>query len=1146
MLQKVVPNGNEGGSNGEKGSRGSIEEDKSVTSGDSNSDSDGTSEEEDDDYDEDDDDDDDSSSNGNSNSSDDGNSETKKKDKKRMRKSKRRKARRKQLKKKKTVDENDQKEEGHDDDETLAASEGTQDLDGMEDEDEDDDEDEDEEEWGQRRNLFKDTLEKGRFWYMKGRPAKIGHHRRLCWCILDKEAYQVRCYSMKMKVVSCIDLRLAKEPERCEPAKKGHYPVVFSSEHTRKAFTLEAETEEQRDMLYEKAQEVVRGMDPPDQEMIRMFLEADRDGSFTLDFNEVKRLLTRRGVQISVSAMHDKFDDVDSDRNGTLDFGEFERLENNIRYDKDIEKIFKRYAGRDCRYMSRAAFVRFLRVAQGCEVLDDKRLDAIIAKYNPFLREARAAQAAQAAQGKGAKKKKRPNSTRKSVAPSGDVLAVSAAISTAGADEDEDEEEAARRNGLDIRGFAAFLRSTEDNPTLRTEAPSLGCPLAQYMISACANPCMDGSNASTPQKTLEAAVAANCRYYELSALGKGDSVAFGVKGAKSISVPETLIRLKELLRRDPSMPLVVSLDVVGCSKAEQDMLRSSVEEAFGGNLASPDVLTPSGASTAAGSGGGGGEPSSKAGKDGSKLATPASLAGKVILMMRGNALAAGKAEAEAEAEAVAEESLAEGFDIASLARGTGGSGAGSAGGLLGDRLYSQLLQQGNGGGGGDDDDDGKKKKKKKKKKERYLVPPDDPADEWGEDDSPIVPGLGAHAALVGTTFLGVEKSKHPEFRNATSAGGRGPAAARSVITLKPAKALLVGTPTNAALLRSYCARRLARVLPRTVAENPFPLIAGGLQIAPADYTARKSGIPRTTLITREFFRGRGVVPKPAWLNTAHGVPPVADAVLLQVTIINARQLPKAGREAAVDPYVTATILGFDKESSPCANPYVPKSEAFASEATNITGIPLHVLAARVNKPQQTPTVKNNGWDPSWNTTFEFTLYAPALDALVLTIKDKDFGPDDFLGFAALPCNLINRGYRTLKLCDSFGNELPFAYLLCYFNFIPISARVKTTVPILPEHRIAVPTYNQSSLPQQLSTPRQQQQQQQQKILSNEPQGSLSQQNQQQQQQPQSQQQSQPQAKSQSQVKEQKQKAESKQKSETKRKSTSKVKKPKTK
>ena len=984
---------------------------------------------------------------------------------------------------------------------------------------------------------------------MKGLPGKLGHHRRkLCWCVLDKEAYQIRCYDMSMKVVSCIDLRLAKEPELSEPAKKGHYPVVFSSDYTRKAFTLEAETEERQRQLHAQAQAVVREMDPPDKEMIRMFLEADDDGSFTLEFNEVKRLLMRRGVQISVSTMRDKFDDVDYDHNGSLDFGEFEQLEHNIQYDKEIEKIFRHYAGHANRYMSRRRFVRFLRVAQGynnnnnnnnvgggnnSNVLDETRIDALMAKYKAAVKvpprratpstsavtvtstgaNGVGAGAGAGAASAGTKKGKRARAGTAAAAAAAAAARAREAAEAAEAEErrrrqqqrqEAEDREIMEGDALDMKGFTAFIHSAEDNPLLRsssssppqlllsttttttTSSSSLskssapdkknkgkgkkggsasgdedqhvtdnnsgeggegeGCgssgsgssrwwisaesgdlerPLAQYLISGCANPCADSAGkGADPMRTLEAAIAANCRYYELSALGKGDSVVFGIKGAKAIDARAALEALKGLLARDATTPLILALEVVGCSPAEQEKLLALLDAVFGKAIVParkvfttidtpypPAVLRGSASTSSASSSSSKGQKkkkekekekqqrqrllSSAAPAITTQLLSPRALAGKVILVLRKAMVAAGSAK---------------GNDA------NGGNGKGGE--------YS----------GGDD----------AKGRERYLVRPDDPGDDGSEDDSPIVPGLGSRAGLLWTTFQGVTGGKHPTFPNAAPGVED---AASHVVTLRTNRTAFFCTPANAGLLRGYCASMLARSYSSKEAFALQRLCCSGAQIAPASYAARKSGIEPATLIAREFFRGRGMVPKPPWLNTPHTPPPAADAVTLKVTVINARQLPKVGRESTIDPYVTAAILGFDKESSPCANPYVPKSDAFLTKANNTTGVPIAELAARVNKDQQTPTVKNNGWDPAWNTTFEFTLYAPALDALVLTVKDKDFGSDDFVGFAALPCDLINPGYHSVKLLDPFGNELPFTHILCYFATSPLLPKKATQFPM---------------------------------------------------------------------------------------------------
>jgi len=112
---------------------------------------------------------------------------------------------------------------------------------------------------------------------------------------------------------------------------------------------------------------------------------------------------------------------------------------------------------------------------------------------------------------------------------------------------------------------------------------------------------------------------------------------------------------------------------------------------------------------------------------------------------------------------------------------------------------------------------------------------------------------------------------------------------------------------------------------------------------------------------------------------------------LEVTVISAFQLPKVeGKEhkskgEVIDPYVSVNITGLDADK----------------------------------KTHKTKTIKNNGFNPVWNTTFKFPLVNPDLALLTFTVSDSDLiSADDFIGHYSLPVPCIREGYRFVPLKDS--------------------------------------------------------------------------------------------------------------------------------
>merc|ERR1719206_709987 len=75
------------------------------------------------------------------------------------------------------------------------------------------------------------------------------------------------------------------------------------------------------------------------------------------------------------------------------------------------------------------------------------------------------------------------------------------------------------------------------------------------------------------------------------------------------------------------------------------------------------------------------------------------------------------------------------------------------------------------------------------------------------------------------------------------------------------------------------------------------------------------------------------------------------------------------------------------------------------------------------KPATKP-VKDNGFNPCWNTKFTFNIKVPDVAILELKVKDHSkTGKDEHLGSFAARINDMQEGYRQAFLSDYSGKEL---------------------------------------------------------------------------------------------------------------------------
>uniref|UniRef100_A0A672P6W5 Phosphoinositide phospholipase C n=1 Tax=Sinocyclocheilus grahami TaxID=75366 RepID=A0A672P6W5_SINGR len=124
-------------------------------------------------------------------------------------------------------------------------------------------------------------------------------------------------------------------------------------------------------------------------------------------------------------------------------------------------------------------------------------------------------------------------------------------------------------------------------------------------------------------------------------------------------------------------------------------------------------------------------------------------------------------------------------------------------------------------------------------------------------------------------------------------------------------------------------------------------------------------------------------------------------------IISAQQLPKINKDkqkSIVDPQVRVEIYG------------VPDD----------------------NASKQTHHIDNNGFNPVWNTKFQFTIHVPELALVRFVVEDYDAAsPNDLVGLYTLPFTSMQNGYRHVPLLTKRGNLIPSAGLFVHIMALDV-------------------------------------------------------------------------------------------------------------
>jgi len=83
---------------------------------------------------------------------------------------------------------------------------------------------------------------------------------------------------------------------------------------------------------------------------------------------------------------------------------------------------------------------------------------------------------------------------------------------------------------------------------------------------------------------------------------------------------------------------------------------------------------------------------------------------------------------------------------------------------------------------------------------------------------------------------------------------------------------------------------------------------------------------------------------------------------------------------------------------------------------------------------KTNFAKNNGFNPIWNETFEFTFKSSSVALLVLSVEDEGYTVSANIGHWGAPVECIRPGFRALPLYDKVRKEITGASLFCMFTF----------------------------------------------------------------------------------------------------------------
>jgi len=198
---------------------------------------------------------------------------------------------------------------------------------------------------------------------------------------------------------------------------------------------------------------------------------------------------------------------------------------------------------------------------------------------------------------------------------------------------------------------------------------------------------------------------------------------------------------------------------------------------------------------------------------------------------------------------------------------------------------------------------------------------------------------------------------------------------------------------------THCTRLLARIYPEGLRfdssnYHPYPGWSSGCQMLAFNYQSLNLAM----YANEAMFQRQGCcgyILKPEYMRDRSKMP-VNKVAKLKVTIFNASQLPKQlGVKTVTSPFVELSTIG-------------PKED---------------------EKVYTTKVIRNNGYSPLWNESFEFEFKESIFDILLFSVFDED---RTLLGYYSITVESIRKGYRVVNLKDPRGKIIPCCNLFCHF------------------------------------------------------------------------------------------------------------------